>query len=284
MSREHHTLIFVPHARAKLRKWKISSLQIRLAVATLALLIFGTAFITWAYLSKSVDRNEIVRLRQENVDLRDVNENFEDSILELETRLADYEERTVQLAIVAGLDPGAEGNEAGIGGALIPRGEVDRLSARLEGLGGQLDVIEGRLEERLRWISATPAIAPANGILTSGYGHRRDPITGQRAFHHGVDISAAPGAPVRASADGVVARAGRIGALGNAVYLAHGFGLTTRYGHMSQLEVEAGEEVQRGDVIGYIGNTGRATGYHLHYEVHVDGSAVDPRAYILDRF
>ncbi|MEM7480132.1 MAG: M23 family metallopeptidase [Acidobacteriota bacterium] len=285
MSGEHHTVIFVPHARAKLRKWRVSTLQIRLVLSAIALLLLSSAFVTWAYLSNSVDRSEIVRLRSENDSLRSVNEQFEGSIRDLEEKLSGYEDRTLQLAIVAGLDPrsGDSGNgEAGIGGDLIPRGEVDPLTVRLSGLDDQLDLIESELNERTRWIAATPAIAPTNGILTSRFGQRRDPITGAPAFHGGIDISAAPGLPVRAAADGVVARAGRIGALGKAIYVAHGFGMTTRYGHLSDLEVSPGQEVKRGDVIGYVGNTGRATGYHLHYEVHVDGKAVDPVPYILD--
>jgi murein DD-endopeptidase MepM/ murein hydrolase activator NlpD len=87
---------------------------------------------------------------------------------------------------------------------------------------------------------------------------------------------------VRAAADGIVVRAGRIGSLGKAVYVAHGFGLTTRYGHLSKIAVQAGQQVRRGDVLGNVGSTGRSTGYHLHYEVHLDGRPVNPVAYILD--
>ena len=126
-------------------------------------------------------------------------------------------------------------------------------------------------------------MAPARGILTSSFGYRRDPVHGGRAFHQGVDIAAAPGHPVKVPADGMVIRAGRIGGLGKAVYVSHGYGLTTRYGHLAEISVEPGDEVQRGDVIGTVGSTGRSTGYHLHYEVRVDGKAVNPLAYILDR-
>ena len=87
---------------------------------------------------------------------------------------------------------------------------------------------------------------------------------------------------MRASADGVVIQAGEVGGLGQAVFIAHGFGVTTRYGHMSRIEVRPGQRVKRGDVVGRVGNTGRSTGYHLHYEVRVDGDPVNPLAYILD--
>ncbi len=156
------------------------------------------------------------------------------------------------------------------------------MTGRAAGIAGALDAVEAKLDERLRWISSTPAITPVKGILTSGFGYRSDPLTHGRGVHQGVDIAAAPGQPVRASADGVVMQAGEIGGLGQAVFIAHGFGITTRYGHMSRIDVRPGQRVKRGDVIGRVGNTGRSTGYHLHYEVRVDGEPVNPLAYILD--
>jgi murein DD-endopeptidase MepM/ murein hydrolase activator NlpD len=288
MGKRHHTVIFVPHARARLRKWRVTDTQIRVTIAVALLLSLASAFIAWQYFTSEVDVDRLAQLRQENEDLRRVNESFETNIRDLQTKLADFEDRTLQLAIIAGLDPSLSGNEAGVGGeTLLAVSRGDRLDlGALETRTGQLDEaldqVETRLEERLRWISATPAIAPAKGILTSGFGMRRDPMSGIRAFHQGLDIAASPGQEVRAAADGIVVRAGRMGSLGKAVYLAHGFGITTRYGHMAELSVEPGQKVERGDVVGRVGSTGRSTGYHLHYEVWIDGSPVDPLAYIFD--
>ena len=156
------------------------------------------------------------------------------------------------------------------------------MQGRLRQIDGTLKAVEARLHQRARWISQTPAITPVKGILTSGFGYRSDPVTHGRGDHQGVDIAAAPGQPVRASADGIVMRAGTIGGLGKAIYLAHGYGVTTRYGHMSKVEVRPGQRVKRGDIIGRVGNTGRSTGYHLHYEVRQDGQPVNPLVYILD--
>ncbi len=284
MGKNFHTIIVVPHARARLRKWRVSNLQIRVVLSLLAVLTLAASFFTWGFFTKTVDRAEIERLRGENRELRTVNTSFEGNVRQLQEKLADYEDRTMELAIVAGLDPAAGGGEAGVGGtAGAPEAGLGGLSRRADLLEGTLDRVEAELHEQMRWISSTPAITPARGILTSGFGIRRDPITRGRAFHSGLDIAAAPGAPVRASADGVVIRATRSGGLGKAVYLSHGFGLSTRYGHMAKIEVKAGQRVQRGDVIGYVGNTGRSTGYHLHYEVHLDGEPVDPAPYLLDQ-
>jgi murein DD-endopeptidase MepM/ murein hydrolase activator NlpD len=282
--KNYHTIIVVPHARARLRKWRVSSTQVTVLLSLLAILTLAATFFTWGFFTKTVDRVEIDRLREENRDLRTVNTSFETNVRQLQEKLADYEDRTMELAIVAGLDPAAEGGEAGIGGTVGDReAGIGGLSQRAQRLGGTLDRVEAELAEQMRWISSTPAITPAKGILTSGFGVRRDPITRGRAFHSGLDIAAAPGAPVHAAADGVVTRATRSGGLGKAVYLSHGYGLSTRYGHMSKIEVKAGQRVRRGDVIGYVGNTGRSTGYHLHYEVHLDGEAVNPAAYLLDQ-
>ena len=281
MAIRYHTVILVPHARAKLRKWRISNLQLALALGGLALLTTTSALILFAFFTGGVDSAQVERLRRQNEELRQANAAFEQSVTDLQGKLGDYESRTRKLAIVAGLDS-FEGGEAGIGGEAAEAADLDLLDYRANRLDGRLDRVEAKLEERLRWISSVPSVAPVRGILTSGFGGRRDPVNGRRSFHPAVDIAAPPGREVRAPADGLVTRAGRIGGLGNAVYLSHGFGIGTRFGHMARLTVKPGDRVEQGDVLGYVGSTGRATGYHLHYEVHVDGEAIDPLAYILD--
>jgi murein DD-endopeptidase MepM/ murein hydrolase activator NlpD len=287
MAKNHHTVIFVPHAHAKLRKWRVTNVQIGLAVAALFLLTLTAGYFIWAHFNTSINPVEITHLESENEKLREVNQAFESSLRKLQDQLAEYEDRTRQLAIVAGVETLGGGVEAGIGGGMevedVSLRDLPSLESRAEMLAGTLDAVEARLEERVRWISSTPAIVPVRGILTSGFGYRSDPLTHGRGVHQGVDIAAASGQPVRASADGIVMRATDQGSgLGKAVFLAHGFGLTTRYGHLSRIEVKPGQRVKRGDVIGRVGSTGRSTGPHLHYEVRLDGDPVNPLAYILD--
>jgi len=283
MAIKYHTVILVPHARAKLRKWRISNLQIA-ALATLFFVVtFAASFVLWSFVSEGVNASKLDKLRRQNAELREANKTFEESLADLQTKIGDYETRTRQLAIVAGLD-NLDGEEAGIGGEGVEGSpDLDFMRYRAERLSGRLDRVANKLEERVRWFSSTPSVAPVKGILTSGFGSRRDPITGKRSFHPALDIAAPPGREVHAPADGIVTRAGRIGGLGNAVYISHGFGVNTRFGHMSKLTVKPGDRVHRGDVIGYVGSTGRSTGYHLHYEVHVDGKPINPLGYILDR-
>jgi len=287
MGLKHHTIILVPHARARFRKWRISNLQIGLTVASLSALTLGSSYILWSYFTNRVDRRELDSVRQENDRLKQVNAGFESNLKSLEAQLTEYEDRTRKLAIVAGLDSLADGAEAGVGGLTNPASEgplgVSSLASRSQSLSAELDQVEFQLEERRRWLSATPSIAPVKGLLTSWFGNRRDPINGRRENHPAVDIAAPPGKPVLATADGIVTQAADIGdGLGTAVSLSHGFGMTTRYGHMSRVNVKKGQMVKRGDVIGFVGSTGRSTGYHLHYEVLQDGSPVDPLAFILD--
>ena len=154
---------------------------------------------------------------------------------------------------------------------------------RADSLDRGLETVSVELADRLKLAAATPSISPVKGLLTSSYGYRNDPVTGQRALHRAIDISTSPGQPVKATADGVVLRARRNGRLGNSVDLSHGHGVMTRYGHLDSYNVEPGQRVRRGDVIGFVGNTGRTTGFHLHYEVRVDGQPVNPLTYILDK-
>ncbi len=287
MGLKHHTVIFVPHARARFRKWRVTHRQFLVLVGLFAFLLIGSLFTTWSFFTNTIDRAELDRVRTENESLRQVNGSFEDSIRQLERQLDEFESKTRDLAIVAGLESLDTGQSAGIGGPNqpAPAGELDRLTdlgARTSTIDGSLTLVGDALDERRRWISATPAITPVRGILTSGFGYRRDPVSGKRALHQGVDISTAPGRPVRATADGIVINAERVGQLGKAVYISHGYGLVTRYGHLSSIAVEPGQRISRGDTVGRVGNTGKSTGYHLHYEVRENGRAVNPVAYLLE--
>lgn len=284
---KQHTIIFVPHARAKFRKWRLSTFQAAAILTGLAFLTIGSIVVTVSYFGAAIDRDHLLALRSENAALREVNDGFETSIRDLESTVDDYQERIRKLAIVAGLSE-LSPSESGIGGGTpvaADGGLVEDLlgiETELHQMGHGMDVLQRKLDEHRLLISTTPAISPVKGLLTSGFGYRADPFTGRRSFHPGVDIVAPHGQQIRATGDGLVTKAGRIQGLGNAVYISHGFGIVTRYGHMSKIEVDSGRQVRRGDVIGYVGSTGRATGNHVHYEVHVDGKATDPLGYILE--
>ena len=140
----------------------------------------------------------------------------------------------------------------------------------------------GRISSLDDWASlaSAPSLWPVLGPLTSSFGERQDPFNGEGAFHAGVDISSHYGTPVHASADGAVVTAGMANGYGREVVLDHGHGVKTLYGHLSGFTVTAGQTVVRGQVIGYVGSSGRSTGAHLHYEVRIHDTPVNPHKYL----
>lgn len=138
------------------------------------------------------------------------------------------------------------------------------------------------LESKRNLLAATPSLRPVVGWISSNFGYRVSPFTGRREFHRGLDIATRKGTPIIAPADGVVTVAGKKWLIGNMVSLDHGYGMLTRYGHLFKILKKKGDRVKRGEVIGMVGNTGRSTGPHLHYEVRLNGVPVNPVKYILD--
>jgi len=157
-----------------------------------------------------------------------------------------------------------------------PEDTFGLLRTLLESLESRLSTVSRTVDRRNALAAATPSIWPAKGWLTSTMGRRSDPITGGADFHAGLDIAGERGQPVFATAAGIVTHVGYQGGYGNLIVLDHGFGLQTRYGHLLNYTVKQGAKVNRGDVIGHVGNTGRSTGYHLHYEVLANGKLLNP--------
>jgi murein DD-endopeptidase MepM/ murein hydrolase activator NlpD len=150
------------------------------------------------------------------------------------------------------------------------------LRALLQGLENRLSYVRRNVEKREALAAATPSIWPAHGWLTGTFGGRPDPFTGEADYHQGIDIATDKGNPIYATADGTIASAEAAGQYGNLVVVTHEFGLSTRYGHLSRFNVRPGQQVKRGEVIGFVGSTGRSTGAHLHYEILVNGRRINP--------
>ncbi len=160
--------------------------------------------------------------------------------------------------------------------------EINRLLQDTSKRESELAELSAFLEDQKQLLASTPAIWPVRGWVTSGFGYRSSPFTGSRKFHDGIDISNNRGTPIVAPADGKVIFNGTKDGYGNVVAISHGFGLTTRFAHLQQAKVKVGQTVKRGQIIALLGNSGRSTGPHLHYEVRVNGIPVNPRKYILE--
>jgi murein DD-endopeptidase MepM/ murein hydrolase activator NlpD len=288
MDKKHSTIIFVPHARAKFRKLNVSHRILYSILTLLTSSLCLSTFFSFQYFTSLSQAHELKKLRRENRDLQQANEQFSKSVETLRTQLADVDEKTRKLAIIAGVTTLDQGNRGGVGGARQSQAvnphsdDVDKMTFRSRRIENDLSLLESKFLQQAQMLSSTPSIAPVRGIYTDGFGGRSDPFTGEPASHGAVDISSTTGQPVRAPADAVVVKAEWANGYGNVVYLSHGYGFSTRYGHLSGFAVRPGQRVKRGEVIGYVGSTGRSTGPHLHYEVRVNGSPVNPLAYILN--
>ncbi|HUP48094.1 MAG TPA: M23 family metallopeptidase [Thermoanaerobaculia bacterium] len=290
MDKRFSTIIFVPHARAKFRKLKVSHRLLFSIVSLVTTSLCLSAFFSVQYFTSLSQTHELSSLRRENRDLQVANEQFSRSVESLRTQLRTVEDKTRKLAIIAGITTLDETSQGGVGGTrsddiAVPfRDDIDKMSFRSHRLERDLSVLEEKFVAQYHLLATTPSIAPVRGILTDGFGGRSDPFTGEPGQHAGVDISSAIGQPVRAPADGTVVKAMWEGGYGNVVYLAHGNGYSTRYGHLSGFAARPGQRVKRGDVVGYVGSTGRSTGPHLHYEVRLNNKAMNPLEYILNAF
>ena len=162
-----------------------------------------------------------------------------------------------------------------------PEDTFGLLRDLLQGLESRLESVQSGVDKRNALAAATPSLWPAAGWLTSSMGSRRDPFTGGADFHPGLDISADRGSPVYATADGTVVHASVFSDYGNLIRIDHGFGLESRYGHLASFDVAVGAVVKRGDRIGTVGATGRATAPHLHYEVRVNDRLLNPLQFLL---
>lgn len=169
----------------------------------------------------------------------------------------------------------------GVGGPYVPV-KLNPHAGAFEQQLARVSISRAQVDQLSRTLAQVPYRTPVLGEieLSSGFGVRTDPFLGRPAMHTGLDFRASTGDPVRATADGRVVSAGWAGGYGRMVEIDHGNGLSTRYGHMSRINVKVGEQIHIGQVVGEVGSTGRSTGPHLHYETRIDGEAVDPQRFL----
>ena len=214
----------------------------------------------------------------ENQRLRAENDRQRQELEKLNNRVEKVEDTSRKLAEKSGVV--ADGSTGGAGGPALPleEPELETLQVKMSRLERELRAYETLLRER----GYTPSIWPVSGTLEGGFGGRRNPFGGGGyEFHSGQDIEAAPGAPVVSGASGRVSFVGWQNGYGQLVVVDHGGGLTTRYGHLSHIDVSLGQSVGRGEIVGRVGSTGRSTGPHLHYEVRINDEPVNPLQYML---
>jgi len=260
------------------------SRKLAIAVSVVSL-IFLSGFILSSlhYYQMWKKTSEYDRLKVEVDQLRKENQSFRLIASNLTDQLSALEVLSKKMTILSGLNREGMGGRGGPASAPLATLTTRDLTKHLQQLGVKSRNLESemrRLQDyytsRSILLAATPAIPPVHGYPSGRFGYRLDPFTGLKDFHSGIDISAPRGKNVVATADGLVIVARTQVGYGKLVVIQHKFGMSTRYGHLSQIAVKVGQRVKKGDVIGSVGATGRSTGPHLHYEVRLNGQPMDP--------
>ncbi|MFY9553830.1 MAG: M23 family metallopeptidase [Blastocatellia bacterium] len=272
-----YTFLISPSRTSKVRQLSIHRNVVRAAGGFLsisaALMIYGGV---------RLGQHEALNLRYlsvkaENESLKQANDAYENSYARLKGQISYVEDMSRELARKTSMEHSPEMDElVGIGGPET----VVALDKAADHLEREVRHINDRLRSDILRIASIPRGLPVNGYVTDGFGMRRNPFNGEgREVHEGLDIAVDFGTPVTVTADGLVVHAAPHAGYGNLVMVYHSNGITTRYGHLSRISVEAGQRVRRGDQIGNAGSTGRATGPHVHYEIRENDQSVDPLRY-----
>lgn len=313
MQGKNFTLMIVPDgAQARVRRLQVPKRRLYIAAIVAAGVMGGlmSVFVHYAYIVGQVF--EARELREENLRLKDRIATLQSKVDDVDTRLVQlraFDEKLRSMTDLHDAERGlamgplrpqqAAGEVAGsdIDPFAVPVAGDDPavlqlrealLDSRLVGLAHEANREMESLSELVDYFSvrevllkSTPSIAPTRGLLTSGFGSREDPFTSDHSMHAGLDIATREGAEIVAPASGTVIFAGEKAAYGNTVVVDHGRDITTLYGHLQRYIVKAGDKVERGQHIANVGNTGRSTGPHLHYEVRINGVPVNPRRYVV---
>ncbi|MDE3179637.1 MAG: M23 family metallopeptidase [Acidobacteriota bacterium] len=272
------------------RPWKVC-IPVIAVYGLVVLIILGAVGLT--VLAKSYGRmllkvSNYNSLRSDRESLKTSYQSLQNTVRHTDKQLNSLESLASEVAVSYGFAKTRQSPVLPVAAAMITSDETgsdERYAASLYAFNRVEQGLSGSTIDRLQggFLSSPdiPSIWPVEGEVTDWFGERVDPFSGMESFHPGVDIAAPSGTPVRATADGIVVEAGREEAgYGNEVLIDHGFGISTRYGHLRRIYVVDGQEVKKGQIIGAVGMTGRATGPHLHYEVLVHQTPVNPSKFL----
>ena len=299
MAKRRWTLVLVPHGSEPSRIVEVSYSVLRAAATAAAGLLILVLIAGYATVSHTTDLSRTARLQQENETLaRELGE-LNGRLATLADTLSRISQRDARIRVLANLDPiDPQVRAAGIGGPAADLGlmgvtgmarrsaeiriDLGALIRRANLLASSFREAADSLAYHSARLAATPSIMPTQGWLSSAFSSMRaHPILHTARPHEGIDVSAPMGSPIEAPAAGVVTDAGWEAGYGNKIVIDHGFGIVTKFAHASKLLVHDGQRVSRGQRIALVGNSGLATGPHLHYEVHVKGRPVNPLKYVL---
>jgi murein DD-endopeptidase MepM/ murein hydrolase activator NlpD len=300
MAKRRWTILLVPNGSAPSRVLEVSRGLLRLAGTAGVVLFVSAVLVGYATMSRRLDLSRTAALEAENERLLHEIGDLSGKLDHLSDTIAQISRRDARIRVLANLDPiDPQVQAAGIGGpangtadstasspalrrAAGVRVDLNGLIRRANLLASSFDAAADSLASHKERLAATPSIMPTQGWLTSAFSAMRShPVLHVARPHEGIDVSAPMGTPIEAPAAGVVRSAGWEAGYGHTIEIDHGYGIVTRFAHASRLLVKKGDRVSRGEKIALVGNSGLATGPHLHYEVHVNGRPVNPLRYVM---
>ncbi len=299
MAKRRWTVVFVPHDAEPSRIMEVSYRLVKTVITGAIVAAAAALILGYLTVSRTVDLSQSARLAHENARLEQQLDELNGRLTTLADTLSRISQRDARIRVLANLEPiDPQVQAAGIGGPTVPgvegeagsamrrssevRVDLNALIRRANLLASSFKEAADSLSVHSARLSATPSIMPTQGWLTSAFSSMRShPILHVARPHEGIDVTAPMGTPIEAPAAGVVCDAGWEAGYGNTIVIDHGFGTVTKFDHASKLLVREGQRVSRCQRIALVGNTGLATGPHLHYEVHVNGRPVDPLRYVL---
>lgn len=299
MAKRRWTVVLVPHGSEPSKVMEVSYGVLRTTVFGVLLTVVAALLVGYATFSRRADLSRTTALQQENAQLADELGEMHARLASLADTISRISKRDARIRVLANLEPiDPQVQAAGIGGPGEPapagepgtvvrrsqeiRVDLNALIRRADLLASSFREAADSLAVHSARLAATPSIMPTQGWLSSAFTSMRShPILHVARPHEGIDVTAPMGTPIEAPAAGRVTDAGWESGYGNTITIDHGFGTVTKFAHASKILVREGQRVSRGQRIALVGNTGLATGPHLHYEVHVNGRPVDPLRYVL---
>jgi len=299
MAKRRWTVVLVPHGSEPSKVVEVSYGVLRTTVFGVILTVVAALLVGFATFSRRADLSRTAALQQENTQLAEELGEMQGRLASLVDTISRISQRDARIRMLANLEPiDPQVQAAGIGGPAQPapagepgtvvrrsqeiRVDLNALIRRADLLASSFREAADSLAVHSARLAATPSIMPTQGWLSSAFTSMRShPILHVARPHEGIDVTAPMGTPIEAPAAGRVTDAGWESGYGNTVTIDHGFGTVTKFAHASKILVREGQRVSRGQRIALVGNTGLATGPHLHYEVHVNGRPVDPLRYVL---
>ena len=290
MPAKRFTIMIIPEGSHQVRRFAVRRSVVKGVLAISVVLALGLTGLMADYVMTNLDRNELHRLQVENLSQREELNQLVVMLEGLRQEMVVLAQNDAKVRVMAKLSAPKGDSIAGIGGPAreedVSR-EFNQIQQRIDEVRRQIDLrresqeeIQGILNDQRSLLAAKPSGWPVKGWLTSTFGIRRDPFNGRRKMHEGFDVAARTGSPVIATADGIVSSVKTAAGYGKMVTIDHGYGYRTLYGHNSKYHVKVGQRVRRGDRIASVGNTGRSTGSHVHYEIRLNGVPVNPNKYL----